>query len=234
LSKGFGWKINGLSVPGDYTLDFSVSDSINTVHDTLVIPVYPANENAPEIVSMTATKDTVFLPDCNVTLTAETFDQDGDGITHWWTLISAPEGAKPVLKTPGLAQTLVSDMKIPGYYRFLLYAIDRTLFSYDDITVVVEDPTYINDKTGQPASISVNPNPASDRCLISFRLNKPEVIKLSISNCLGQQISILADGYYQQGDYTKTFDTRNIPSGIYFYKLQAGKRILEGKIVVTK
>lgn len=64
------------------------------------------------------------------------------------------------------------------------------------------------------------PNPFNPMTTIDFSLDAAGWTSLEVYNLLGQRIAILIDGNYQPGNYSITFSGANIPSGLYFYRLQ--------------
>jgi O-glycosyl hydrolase len=127
-----------MNVPGDYVFRFTVSDASHTVHRDITVTVYSLN-NAPVISSVSANPITVSKSVGTTALAGITSDPDGDVITHWWLVTSAPAGAVPIFSTQGERTTTVSNLTIPGTYIFTLRVIDRTLFTSKNDTVIVND-----------------------------------------------------------------------------------------------
>jgi hypothetical protein len=46
-------------------------------------------------------------------------------------------------------------------------------------------------------------------------------VKLVIYNVLGKEIETLVSGWFQEGEHKVEFNAKNLPSGVYFYRLQA-------------
>lgn len=65
------------------------------------------------------------------------------------------------------------------------------------------------------------PNPFNPYTQITYDVANESHVRLSITNLLGQEISLLYEGIRQAGRYTAEFDASSFPSGIYFYKLDA-------------
>lgn len=87
------------------------------------------------------------------------------------------------------------------------------------ITVVHENPAVIV----KDFYLEQNyPNPFNPSTSIAFALAKAGEVKLEIFNALGQRITTLVNGRMPAGQHSATWEARDVPSGIYFYKLEAG------------
>ena len=74
-----------------------------------------------------------------------------------------------------------------------------------------------------------SPNPFNPETRISFGLPSEMRVKVRIYNLLGQEVAVLYDGMLGQGKHNLRWDGRDqfgqpMPSGIYFYELQANQR----------
>ncbi len=77
-----------------------------------------------------------------------------------------------------------------------------------------------------PYKISLDqnyPNPFNPATTISFNLPNAEFVTLKIYDVLGKEITSLVNEELNAGQHTKIFNANNLSSGVYFYKLQAGK-----------
>jgi len=66
------------------------------------------------------------------------------------------------------------------------------------------------------------PNPFNPVTTISYSLPIKAQVELVIYNTLGESVMQLVNEEKETGKYTVEFNATNLPSGIYFYKLQAG------------
>jgi hypothetical protein len=78
------------------------------------------------------------------------------------------------------------------------------------------------------------PNPFNPSTSIAFALAKTGEVKLQIFNALGQNVATLVNGKMPAGSHSVTWDARNVPSGIYFYKFEAGAFSQTRKMVLMK
>jgi hypothetical protein len=78
------------------------------------------------------------------------------------------------------------------------------------------------------------PNPFNPDTRISFYLPRAADVKLEIFNVLGQRVSTLIDGSLEAGDHSVIWDGSQAASGIYFYRLQAGEKIISSRMLLLK
>jgi hypothetical protein len=78
------------------------------------------------------------------------------------------------------------------------------------------------------------PNPFNPSTSVAFSLAKAGDVKLRVYNAIGQEVATLVNGKMPAGQHSVTWDARNVPSGLYFYKLEAGTFSQTRKMVVMK
>jgi photosystem II stability/assembly factor-like uncharacterized protein len=78
------------------------------------------------------------------------------------------------------------------------------------------------------------PNPFSLNSIIRYKLTQPEDVSLKVYNSLGQLISILVNERKDIGTHEVMLDGTELPAGVYFYRLQTQKGILEKKFIISK
>lgn len=83
------------------------------------------------------------------------------------------------------------------------------------------------------------PNPFNPTTSISFQLPQPSNVKLTIYNIVGQEISVLLDDTKSSGSYKIIWNGRDkfgksVPSGLYFYKIDAGGFVKTKKMALIK
>jgi hypothetical protein len=65
------------------------------------------------------------------------------------------------------------------------------------------------------------PNPFNPSTTISFQLSALSIVNLKVFDLLGREVAVLVDETRQPGSYTVQWNASTMPSGIYFYRLQA-------------
>jgi hypothetical protein len=78
------------------------------------------------------------------------------------------------------------------------------------------------------------PNPFNPTTTILYDLPQRARVKLVIYNILGQEVATLVNAEQEPGRYNVKFDASGLPSGIYFYRLEAGKFVEQKKTILIK
>jgi hypothetical protein len=91
--------------------------------------------------------------------------------------------------------------------------------------------------SGVPAEIRLlqnYPNPFNPVTHISFEIGQAMNISLEIFDLTGRKVAEPASGKHDQGMHTVRFDARNLASGLYIARLQAGNEIFHSKMMLIK
>lgn len=114
----------------------------------------------------------------------------------------------------------------------LYYAVHKNIVNLDPRPVSVTDRP-----NGVPASYALAqnfPNPFNPSTSISFSLPASVNVKLEVYNMIGQKVATLVEGKLASGDHTVNWNAQDVPSGIYFYKLEAADFSQTRKLVLMK
>jgi hypothetical protein len=100
-------------------------------------------------------------------------------------------------------------------------------------------PTSVNDsRTGQiPEKFILEqnyPNPFNPTTQINYSVPQSSYVGLKVYNLLGQEVKSLVEGFRQRGNYTVTFDSRGLSSGVYLYRITAGSFMDTKKTMLLK
>jgi hypothetical protein len=73
-----------------------------------------------------------------------------------------------------------------------------------------------------------------DIVTIRYRLESPGFVIIDIFDLLGRKIKTLVNGSQTPGDYRIAWNAEDNPSGVYFYRIQAGERSVIRKMTLLK
>jgi hypothetical protein len=79
-----------------------------------------------------------------------------------------------------------------------------------------------------------NPNPFNPVTRINFYTPIRQHVKLEIYNIIGQQVATLIDRTLEAGEHSVEWNGSNSASGVYFYRMQAGKYVETKKMILLK
>ena len=88
-----------------------------------------------------------------------------------------------------------------------------------------------------PVSFSLHqnyPNPFNPSTKIKFDIPKGALVKLKIYDILGREVAVLVNQKLNAGVYEYEWNGVGLPSGVYFYRLQAGDFIETKRMVLVK
>ncbi len=78
------------------------------------------------------------------------------------------------------------------------------------------------------------PNPFNPTTTITFYIPTSSHVTLAVYDLLGREVKMLVNGEMKPGNYKVTFDGTNLASGVYVYRLGAGKFIQTRKLLLLK
>ena len=84
-------------------------------------------------------------------------------------------------------------------------------------------------------SLSQNyPNPFNPATTIEYQIPKQSLVKITIFDLLGREITTLVNEQKGSGTYSVKFEASSLSGGVYFYKLEAGNFIQTRKLLFLK
>lgn len=78
------------------------------------------------------------------------------------------------------------------------------------------------------------PNPFNPTTNIEFQVSSLEFVSLKVLDVLGREVAALAKEQRQPGTYMVRWSASGMPSGVYFYRLQAGGFVETKKMILAK
>ncbi|MBS1551334.1 MAG: T9SS type A sorting domain-containing protein [Bacteroidetes bacterium] len=93
----------------------------------------------------------------------------------------------------------------------------------------------INSEIPTTFSLSQNyPNPFNPATKIKFDLVKSGLVKLTVYDILGKEVATLVNENLSAGSYETDFDGSNLPSGVYFYRIETNEFTQAKKMILNK
>jgi hypothetical protein len=78
------------------------------------------------------------------------------------------------------------------------------------------------------------PNPFNPVTTIDFGVPVSEFVTLAIYNLLGEQVGLIVNEELSAGNYKANWDAKDLTSGVYFYRIQAGEFVQSYKMILIK
>ena len=101
----------------------------------------------------------------------------------------------------------------------------------------VSNPTSVKSINEIPSDYSLSqnyPNPFNPITTISFTLPQSSFVNLSIYEITGREVTHLLNQQMNAGTYAVDFNSTNLSSGIYLYKISAGTFLQTKKMILIK
>jgi hypothetical protein len=116
-------------------------------------------------------------------------------------------------------------------YRLTSHDLDGALFTSPQVASVTLSGS------AQPTSFNLEqnyPNPFNPSTTIKFDVAEASHVRLAVFDLSGRMVANLVDRELSADAYSYTFDATNLPSGMYFYRLETGSFSSTKKLVLMK
>jgi hypothetical protein len=87
-------------------------------------------------------------------------------------------------------------------------------------------------ETGAPQSSF--PNPFNPQATIRFTLPDVSDVRLAVYDARGRQVQVLIDRSLSAGEHEVSFEAHDLPSGVYFSRLEVGGKTSTSRMVLLK
>ena len=78
------------------------------------------------------------------------------------------------------------------------------------------------------------PNPFNPETVIEFILPEADDIRLVVFDRHGREVTVLAEGRYDAGSHSVRFSGEQLPSGMYFYRLESSRDFEVRKMILSR
>jgi hypothetical protein len=147
------------------------------------------------------------------------------------------EGARPGDVLSISTGVGAAEREISTAIRDLLSGAVANQVAYQPDRVWVADASATGTEAGVPSTFQLQqnyPNPFNPTTTIEYALPEAANVKLEVFNTLGQRVRVLVDESQQAGSHRIEFQADGLPSGVYFYKLQAGSHASVRQMTLLK
>jgi hypothetical protein len=98
-------------------------------------------------------------------------------------------------------------------------------------------PSAIEDDGFTPNNFELSqnyPNPFNPSTKIAYEISQEGIVKLKVYDILGREVEVLINEFQVSGRYQANFNSKNLSSGIYFYKLETEAFSQVKKMILLK
>ncbi len=210
------------------------------LNNFLIITHSPNNSPSP-----IAEADTVLFPSGASAYLSGMVSPNGYNSTAWFefgttdsygssTDVKSVYTASIIARILGIVKGLSSNTTY--HYRIAARNINGVFYGEDK--TFITSLTDVGENTSHlPRTYSLYqnyPNPFNPFTIIDFQLPITSHVRLTIHDILGRDIQVLVNEVRSPGSYSERLDATTLPTGVYFYRLQAGSFQATKKLIIMK
>ena len=220
VTRRFSWTPS-YEQAGSYQVVFTGNDGYGgIVQKTSRITVMNVNR-APLITQYFPPEDRVTLNDGGrIVFKVWAEDPDRTFLVYYWTVNTISVGDSDSL-------AIFASASLPESSTVKVKVSDGDKFVEQSWTLVIRTSVDRRDAVLQAFTLEQNyPNPFNPSTAIGFNLPRPSHVRITLFDETGQLVRTLTDEEYPSGSFTLVWDARSdegqtVPSGIYYYRMEA-------------
>jgi glucose/arabinose dehydrogenase len=136
------------------------------------------------------------------------------------------------------SKTLTFQRRSANYYwRVLAFDGQLTIISSEYRRVIVTFTTPVKEEKPTEGEYGLEqnfPNPFNPATNIVYVIPKSGHVRLAVYNLLGQEVALVFEGLQNAGTHDVEFRNFELPSGIYFYRIQAHDYVETKKLTILR
>ncbi|MBN1781304.1 VCBS repeat-containing protein [bacterium] len=227
-----------LQFAGDVRFDYVISDGRGGL-DTAMVVITVLDVNHPPVAaddSVTVSQNSIFV------ITALDNDTDPDGDSLVILSVDTMGFAGSVGIDPGnMTLTFIPDTGFTGLMQFD-YVISDGRGLLDTASVFITVMPAASVKTLIPLSSVLyqnHPNPFNPTTTIRYDLPRDSRVRVTVYDIVGREVADIVDENQSAGTYQTVWSGcdrtgRAVPSGVYFYRIEAGEFVRVRKMVLVR
>jgi predicted outer membrane repeat protein len=138
-----------------------------------------------------------------------------NAINNWWGDNSGPY--HPILNPDGLGDEVSDNIDFEPWLIKVVNEVEIEVITAEDYTL------YQN-----------HPNPFNPSTKIKYQIPQLNLVTLKVYDVLGNEVATIVNEEKQAGTYEITWYAEGLPSGVYFYQLQADSFVETKKMILMK
>ena len=115
--------------------------------------------------------------------------------------------------------------------KWIIHGHAISVFNEDGVTSIIEEGQQLPDAFKLEQNY---PNPFNPTTSLQYTVGSLQFVTLKVYDVLGKEIATLISEEKPAGEYGVEFNGTNLPSGIYFYRIQAGSYSETRKMVLLR
>ena len=131
----------------------------------------------------------------------------------------------------------------------LVFQVNRAVSPYDLLDIApnnyskehynykIQNLTSVKEHSTIPNNFTLEqnyPNPFNGYTILKYNIPNRANVKIEIFNAVGQKVTILTNSIQDKGSHSIAFNSINLTSGVYFYRMQFGEKSITRKMVLLK
>jgi len=115
--------------------------------------------------------------------------------------------------------------------------LQQSLFEIILSIIQFKSATGMTTKASAPVSFDLSqnyPNPFNAETIMNYTVSRPSKVKLEIFNSMGEIVETLIHSYHKKGKYSVNYNAKNLPSGVYVYRLSNSDHYRTQRMVLVK
>jgi hypothetical protein len=137
--------------------------------------------------------------------------------------------------SPGGVFYVYTTPTFPGYFNLKFEMSTKGIVCWTDSTRLTVTGVTAEEVLPVAYELAQNyPNPFNPSTTITYELPRSSMVKLTVYDLLGREVSVLVSERRDAGVHEVKFDGSNLASGVYLYRLTAGSFVETRKLVLVR